>query len=194
MQTSYKSWDFFIRFFHWSLVASILFCWWSARQEGWLEWHMYSGYFTVGLLIARIIWGFVGPRPARFSHFLYGPKHTLEYVKALLKGKEPHYISHNPLGGLATIALLLVIALQAGSGLFANDDIYLEGALAQYVSSATSTEFTEFHKAWFDALLGLVGLHILAVFFHQIFRKESLLQGMIVGKKTMTSPADDLKK
>ena len=191
MPNTIKVWDISIRLFHWLLLAAIVFCWWSARQDDMLEWHMRSGYLVLGLLGYRLLWGVAGSRYARFSHFIYTPKRTFTYLISLIKGQEKHYLSHNPLGGLAVIALLLFCAIQAGTGLFANDDIFLEGPLAQYVSSATSSALTSFHKQWFDALLVLIGLHILAVLFHQFFRKEKLLQGMITGKKNVTEAADN---
>lgn len=190
MSNTIKVWDVSIRLFHWLLMAAIIFCWWSARQSDMLEWHMRSGYLVLGLLSYRVIWGLVGSRYARFSHFIYGPKRVFTYLASLIKGQEQRYLSHNPLGSLAVIALIVFVGIQAGTGLFANDDIFLEGPLAQYVSSATSSALTSFHKQWFDALLILTGLHVLAVLFHQIFRKEKLVQGMITGKKSIEDAAD----
>lgn len=190
MPNTIKVWDISIRLFHWLLLAAIVFCWWSARQDDMLEWHMRSGYLVLGLLGYRILWGFFGSRYARFSHFIYDPKRIFAYFKSLIKGQERHYLSHNPMGGLAVIALIVFVGIQAGTGLFANDDIFLEGPLAQYVSSATSSALTSFHKQWFNALLALIGLHVSAVLFHQIFRKEKLVQGMITGRKAVEDAAD----
>lgn len=181
---SVKVWDIFVRAFHWLLVAAIGFCWFSGKQGGnWMEWHMYSGYSIIVLIVLRIIWGFVGGRYARFSAFIYSPKTTFQYAVSLFKGQEKHYLSHNPLGAIGVFLLLGLCLAQAGTGLFATDDIMTDGPLMSWVSYDLSLQLTKLHKLIFNGLLGVIGLHIAAVLFHQFFRKERLLQGMITGKK-----------
>lgn len=177
-------WDIFVRLFHWLLVAAIGFCWFSGEQGGnWMEWHMYSGYAVLGLIGLRIVWGLVGSEHARFKAFLYSPKTTLQYSFDVLRGKEKRYLSHNPLGALGVFLLLLLCLAQAGTGLFATDDIMTDGPFMSWISYDLSLELTRWHKRIFDALLVVVAVHVLAVLYHQIFRKEKLLQGMISGKK-----------
>ena len=186
-----RVWDIFVRLFHWILVAVIGFAWWSGEQGGdWMEWHKRCGYTVLGLVIFRVLWGFAGSAYARFNHFLYSPKATLAYVAAMLKGREPLYLSHNPLGGWAVVVLLMWCTLQAGTGLFANDDIFTEGPLAHLVGYDLSIEITRWHKLLFDGLLILVAVHIAAVAYHQLLRKEPLLQGMLTGKKPASHRAN----
>ena len=188
-----RVWDIFVRLFHWLLVAVIGFAWWTGEQGGdWMEWHKRCGYAVLGLVIFRVMWGFAGSAFARFSHFLASPKTTFSYTMALLRGKEPVYLSHNPLGGWAVVVLLLCCALQAGSGLFANDDIMTEGPLAHLLDYDLTLEITRWHKLMFNGLLALVGVHIAAVIFHQRVRKERLLQGMISGLKAEDGAVDDV--
>ena len=175
-------WDIFIRIFHWGLVVSLVGAWVSVEQ-GWMDWHQTFGLSVLGLLIFRVIWGSVGPAYARFGHFLRSPGATMRYVKALLSGREPHYLSHNPLGALAVIGLLGLVGFQVISGLFATDDVLFEGPLFPMVSYDTSLLLTELHEISFNVLLGIVGLHVLAVLFHQFVKNESLLQGMVIGNK-----------
>lgn len=182
--TSVKVWDIFVRAFHWLLVAAIGFCWFSGKQGGnWMEWHMYSGYSIIVLIVLRIIWGFVGGRYARFSAFVFSPKTTFQYTISLFKGQEKHYLSHNPLGAIGVLLLLVLCLLQATTGLFATDDIMTDGPLMSYISYDLSLQLTRWHKLIFNGLLVVIAMHIAAVLFHQIFRKERLLQGMITGKK-----------
>jgi len=184
-------WDIFVRIFHWLLVAAIAFAWWSGEQGGeWMEWHMRAGYLVLGLVIFRLLWGFAGSFHARFSSFVRSPPETLRYTRSLLQRREPHYAGHNPLGGWAVLLLLLFCVLQAGSGLFANDDIMTEGPLASLVGYDLSIEITRWHKLLFNALLALVGLHLAGVIFHQIFRREKLVQAMFSGRKALTQAVD----
>ncbi len=177
-------WDIFVRLFHWSLATSILFAWWSGEQGGnWMEWHMYAGYSVLGLVLFRLMWGFAGSHYARFSEFVRSPAQTLKYGLQLSKRQEPHYIGHNPLGGWMVLLLLLLSAAQAGTGLFANDEIFTEGPLVHLVSYDLSVELTRWHKLIFDGLLIAIGLHLLGVFVHQVFKGEKLVQAMLHGRK-----------
>ena len=184
-------WDIFVRLFHWSLVVAIGLAWWTGEQGGeWMEWHQRCGYAVLGLVIFRLLWGFAGPVYARFSHFVYGVRTTLGYGRAVVQRQDPPYLSHNPLGGWAVLALLLLCALQAGTGLFANDDIFTEGPLLHLVGYDWSTEITRWHKALFNVLLAMIGLHLSAVLFHQLGRREPLLQGMFTGRKPAAGAVD----
>ncbi|MBV0934116.1 cytochrome b/b6 domain-containing protein [Marinobacterium weihaiense] len=177
-------WDIFVRLFHWSLAASILFAWWSGEQGGnWMEWHMYAGYSVLGLVLFRLMWGFAGSHYARFAEFVRSPVHTLRYGLKLARHEEPHYTGHNPLGGWMVLALLLLSAAQAGTGLFANDEIFTEGPLVHLVSYDLSVEITRWHKLIFDGLLIAIGLHLLGVLVHQVFKREKLIQAMLHGRK-----------
>lgn len=177
-------WDIFIRLFHWGLAGTVIFAWWSAEQGGnWMEAHMIAGYAVLALITFRLIWGFIGSPYARFSDFIKSPAQTLSYSKAFLRRQEPHYTGHNPLGGWMVISLIVLCTLQAGSGLFASDDIFTEGPLASLVSSDVSSAITGFHKAGFNILMIAVFLHLAGVIYHQGIKREPLIQGMIHGRK-----------
>lgn len=185
-----KVWDPFVRFFHWLLVAAVSFCWWSAGRGmdyelgvNWNQWHERSAYLVIGLIVLRIIWGFVGSPYARFKNFLFSPVYTFKYLVALLQRKETTHLGHNPLGALGVFLLLLLCLAQAGTGLFATDDIMFDGPLHYLVSSDLSSQLTRMHKWLFDILLGVIAVHIAGVLYHQLFRKEKLIQAMFTGKK-----------
>ena len=127
---SVKIWDLPTRLFHWSLVAGILFMWFSAEiSDSLMDWHMRVGEFLIALILFRIIWGVIGSDSARFSSLLRSPIATLRYAQTLPSRKPSWHAGHNPLGGWMVIALLLLVLLQASSGLFITDDILLEGPL-----------------------------------------------------------------
>lgn len=181
---SHPVWDILVRLFHWTLAASILFAWWCGEQGGnWMDWHMRAGYLVLALVLFRLIWGFIGTPYARFREFVLPPYKTLAYTRTLLKGKERHYIGHNPLGGWMVVVLLLLCLAQAGTGLFATDDIFTEGPLSSLVDSDIASWLTGIHKLNFNLLLGAVALHLAGVIFHQGVKREPLVQAMIHGRK-----------
>jgi cytochrome b len=187
---SHPVWDIFIRLFHWTLAASILFAWWSGEEGGnWMDWHMQAGYLVLALMLFRLIWGFIGTPHARFRDFVRPPRETLNYARALLAGREAGYLGHNPLGGWMVVVLLVLCLVQAGTGLFATDDIFTEGPLTGLVSSDMASALTRIHKLNFNLLLAAVALHLAGVIYHQRFKREPLVQGMIHGRKPVTDAA-----
>lgn len=183
-------WDISIRLFHWSLVVGIGFMWFSGEEGGnIMSWHIYIGYCMLGLILYRLIWGVIGSPYARFSSFLKGPSSTLIYLKGFIKGKKHDYTGHNPLGGWMVILLLLLVLIQAFSGLFSSDDIFTEGPLYSFVSSKTADFLTSIHHLNFNILLATIALHIGAVAYHEIIKKEPLVKSMLTGKKFMHQPS-----
>ena len=184
-----KVWDAPVRLFHWLLVLLFAFMFVSGNLKGdWMEWHMRSGYAILALVLFRILWGFAGSTYARFSSFLAGPSSGIAYAGKLLARAPAPSAGHNPLGGWMVLALLLALLFQVGTGLFANDDILIEGPLAPLVSKAVSNQLTTWHYWNTNVLLALVAVHVLAVLYHAIFMKENLIGAMFTGLKRM--PAD----
>jgi cytochrome b len=182
-------WDVFVRCFHWSLVLLFAFSATTGKiGGGWIDWHVKSGYAILTLVIFRIVWGFVGGEYARYRSFLSGPIRGLTFAASLLKKGQAHathVIGHNPVGGWMVIALLLLLALQAGLGLISNDEIATSGPLARYVSDETSVSAMGWHRRIGTLLLILVGVHIAAVLFHVLVKKEGLIRAMFSGNKTL---------
>jgi cytochrome b len=176
-------WDLPLRIFHWLLAACVGGSW-LTHELGtmWFPWHMRVGCLTLVLLAFRLAWGFVGPLHARFASFLRGPRATLAYLRA--RGSEGQgSAGHNPLGGLAVVAMLALLLLQAVTGLFANDDIFNSGPLFGYVTKAQSDALTSLHKQNFDWLLLLIGLHLAAIGYYQFVKRIDLLRPMLTGRK-----------
>lgn len=177
-------WDISVRIFHWALVLSMGFLWYSGEEGGNIMlWHMYIGYTLLGLVIYRLCWGVYGSYYARFNTFLASPKTIFHYLKALKSGQPTHYLSHNPLGGWMALLLMILVAVQASTGLFSSDDILTEGPLYSWVSSATASTLTGIHKLNFNLLLLCAGLHIGAVLIHRL-KGENLVKPMLTGQKS----------
>ena len=156
MQTV-RVWDIPVRLFHWLLVSAILGLFITAKLGGnWMEWHQKLGFFVLGLILFRVVWGLVGNHHARFVNFVRGPATVIQYAKGLLKPSSSPAIGHNPLGACSVLALLAVMAFQVATGLFSNDDILLEGPYASTVSKALSDQLTSLHKLNSDLILFLI--------------------------------------
>ncbi|WP_028469869.1 cytochrome b/b6 domain-containing protein [Neptunomonas japonica] len=185
-----KVWDISIRIFHWSLVAGIGFLWFSGEEGGnIMTWHVYIGCAMLGLIVYRIFWGIIGSPYARFSEFFKRPSHTFTYLKNILKGEKTDYLGHNPLGGWMVIILMILIFTQAFSGLFSSDDIFTEGPFYSLISSKTSELFTSIHHLNFNVLLAAIALHIGAVAYHVLIKKEALIKSMLTGEKQSPRPS-----
>jgi cytochrome b len=184
--------DLPVRVFHWVLAALVCFSWWSGTQGGdplLMNYHLWSGYSILTLLLFRIAWGFVGSTHARFSDFLYGPRAIIEFIKTLPRRDAARFAGYNPLGGLSVLLIFVCIALQIGTGLFANDDIVTEGPLYKWVSKGTSDLLTTLHSYNFYVILALVSLHIAAVLFHLVYKSENLFAPIFTGNKLLSQDA-----
>lgn len=186
-----KIWDGFIRLYHWLQVALLGTCWWTA-EIGEMIWHQWSAMTLLALWGTRLVWGVLGSQTARFASFVRGPTATIKFAKELLKGKNTHEVGHDPLGAWMIVALLLILGIQLATGLFATDEIFVEGPLAQTVSADVSTLLTQWHHLNFNILLFLAAVHIIAVLLMQR-RGLNLIKPMITGKDhTKKAPTTSL--
>lgn len=175
-------WDWPVRVCHWLLVVAVVGLVITGKIGGnWMEWHARLGFFVLGLVVFRMLWGMVGSQTARFAYFVHGPRAVLAYLR---DGTSPT-AGHTPLGALSVLAMLLVIAIQAVSGLFANDDILLEGPYAALVGKETSDWISRIHDYNSTVLLVLIGLHLAAIAYYWIRKRNNLLPAMITGRKVM---------
>ena len=177
-------WDIPTRLFHWILVGLVIFSFISGKiGVTAMRYHEWSGFAILVLVVFRIVWGFIGGRQSRFSDFLKGPAAVIRYASSLLRKDSKPHIGHNPLGGWSIIAMLISLLIQVGTGLFANDDILTEGPLYALVSKQTSDWLTGVHHLNQKVLLTLVLIHIAAVIFYLIAKRENLIKPMITGSK-----------
>jgi cytochrome b len=178
-------WDLPLRAFHWLLAMAILGAWATHRMgTSAFTWHRWFGYASLVLLGFRVVWGFIGPRYARFTEFLRGPSAVWRYTHGWLSPRSVSHVGHNPLGGWMVIVLLILVAADGITGLFANDEIFNTGPLYGYVSNTTSDELSAWHRVLADALWYAIGLHLLAILAHLLLRGENLVAPMITGRKS----------
>ena len=176
-------WDLPLRLFHWLLVASMVASYITAKFIDDRQWHFYVGYWTLGLLIFRILWGFLGPRHARFTNFVRSPSAIWLYFKGLLqKGSSPS-IGHNPVGGLMVLVMLVLMTIQAVTGLFTTDAVIWAGPYNPAVSESTASLLSTVHYWNFNFILAAVGLHVAAIVFYAFYKNQNLVVPMLHGHK-----------
>ena len=165
-----KVWDPFVRIFHWSLVSLVAFA--MLTGEEWTGAHIVVGYAILGIIAARVIWGFIGTKHARFSDFVRGPSTIMAYLSDLLRFKTPRFLGHNPLGGLMIVGLLLALT---GTG--------ITGYLLSGQARGANEWLEEVHGALAYGTLLLAALHILGVVYASVTEGENLVRAMITGRK-----------
>lgn len=181
-------WDLPTRIFHWLLVGLLVGSVVTVQLHA-MELHALFGYAILTLVIWRILWGLLGSENARFAHFVKGPGEVLGHIGHILRRSPDRETSHNPLGGWAVIALLLLVAAQATTGLFANDDVLFRGPLFPFVGKAMSDRLTSWHYTIKDVLLVMVGLHIAAALFYRFVLRHRLVEAMVTGRKALPREA-----
>ena len=173
----YRVWDLPTRVFHWALALCVAGSFVTVKIGGnAMVWHGRIGLAVLGLLVFRIVWGFIGSTYARFAQFVRGPA----TIKAYLRG-EWNGAGHNPLGALSVLAMLGTLALLAATGLFANDDIAFEGPLYVLVGKEFSDRVAGIHRLIEPLMILLVLTHLGAIFYYVRVRKETLIAPMVTG-------------
>ncbi len=190
MSSKVRVWDLPTRIFHWALVACVIGLITTSQIGGdAMAWHFRLGYTVLSLLLFRLVWGLVGGRWSRFVSFIYSPATTLRYLRG--QGRPEHSAGHNPLGAFSVLAMLVFLLAQVASGLVSDDEIATAGPLAKFVSSATVSLASTYHKDIGKLiLLGLVTLHVAAILFYLWKKKENLVRPMILGDKEMAVPVE----
>ena len=206
-QNEIRVWDLLVRLFHWSLVAAFTIAWLTGDEESRL--HELAGYAVIGLVLIRIVWGFVGTRYARFGDFVYHPSVVLSYARDLTLGKSKRYLGHNPLGGVMVLALLVSLlaagltglaleGAEQGTGPFASlstgATMTMPSVIARAVADNDDKErnngknendeiWEELHEFFANLTLLLVVLHIVGVIIGSLLHRENLVRAMITGRK-----------
>jgi len=173
-----RLWDLPTRLFHWGFAVAVLGAIVTDLLEN-ITWHSYFGYTALVLVVFRIIWGFVGPHHARFSSFVP----SVSSLKTFFKDKTVSPLGHNPLGALSVIAMLLIVLVQATSGLFTDDEISFQGPLSKFLSEDMVKIMNEIHETNHVLVYGIVALHLIAIFYYQRIKKNNLIGPMVYGDK-----------
>ncbi|MBI5462185.1 MAG: cytochrome b/b6 domain-containing protein [Gammaproteobacteria bacterium] len=181
-----KVWDPLVRVFHWTLVIGFFTAYFTEGEEDTLFLHTWAGYTVAGLVLVRLLWGFIGTRHARFSDFVFRPAVVKEYLVGVLKLKPQRYLGHNPAGGLMIVLLLISLVFTAffGMSLYAVDEN--AGPLASWFGGLGETWediFEELHEFFANFTLFLVIVHVAGVIVESLLHRENLVRAMFTGRK-----------
>lgn len=178
-------WDLPTRIFHWTLSITLLGLWYTSETDNDLiDMHLLLGYFMLGLIIFRLLWGIVGTTHAKFINFFPSFKGLIGYLR-----NQDKTAGHNPLGALMVCLFLLLLLMQAVSGLFISDDVFTNGPYFGVLSNDLESIMETIHHNVFDIILVAVFVHIVAVAFYGLVKKHNLVKPMLTGKK----PTKDVK-
>ncbi len=179
--TEVTVWDPFVRVFHWTLVAGFAVAY--LTEDDLLSVHVWAGYVVGILVAARVVWGFIGSRHARFSDFIYTPSTAFSYVRELLRFRGTRYLGHSPGGGYMVLLLLIFVSATVVTGLVVYGGDQQAGPLAGMFTEATGKAMEEWHEVIANITLALVLVHISAVVLASFAHRENLVRAMVTGKK-----------
>lgn len=169
------------RLFHLLFASSFALAWATGDSEHWRALHVTLGYTMVGLLGFRLVYGFVGPRPARWSSLaarLSGARAWWSQAKAgLLRGGVPWRQGQNLVMAAVVAALPLLLVPLAGSG------------YATYAEWGGDW-LEEVHEALANAMLALVLVHLGLLALLGVLRRHNVAAPMLTGR--VAGPGPDL--
>lgn len=179
-----KVWDPLTRIFHWSLAAAFIIAY--VTEEDLLAPHVWAGYVVLGLILFRLLWGFIGPRHARFSDFVFPPATALRYLMDTLRLRARRYLGHNPAGGMMIVLLLISLAVTTISGLLIYGVEEHAGPFAALLAGSGERwedTFESLHEFFADFTLFLVFVHVAGVVVESLLHQENLVKAMVTGYK-----------
>jgi cytochrome b len=162
-------WDAPVRLLHALMVLSVAGAW-LTEAEGWRALHISFGLTLAGAMVLRLLWGFIGTPPARFTSFVRGPAAVAAHLRELLAGRAAPHAGHNPAGGWAVLALLAAGLAAAASG---------------WLAWQGGEVWEEVHEALANGLLLLVGVHVAAVLLMSRLARDRLAPAMLTGRKAV---------
>ncbi len=183
-----RLWDPLTRLLHWALAVAVVTAWGLGEfGPAIMTLHFWAGYAVLAILALRLVWGIVGPRPARFASFAYGPRAVWAYLRGSFFRRAPsRWPGHNPMGAWAVFAMFALLLAQAIAGLLSDPDDYINvGPLAHLVSEETAFAANAWHATLSRWILALVLLHLAAIAYYRLWKREDLASAMIHGRKTV---------
>lgn len=237
----YRVWDKTQRLFHWVnflavlTLASIGVVTLAAdalgipKDPGMIlvkKTHVYVGYLFALNLAWRLVWAFLGGRFARWRALLPGGRgfgrRLAEFVRGFVRRDAPFYLGHNPLARIVLSLLVLLLVVQAATGLIlAGTDVYmppLGGVMKEWVAADTHdpelvrpyasdtvnpdayakmrafrSPIVRIHEYNFFLLIALIAIHIVAAIVAEFREGGTVISAMFTGRKVHEREPVDLE-
>lgn len=179
-----RVWDAPTRLFHWSIVILIAVSYFSMKFD-YVQVHYLSGYTMMTLLLFRLCWGLFGSETSRFRQFMRSPLDGFRHLASFTEREPDREVGHNAAGGWMVLVMLLVLAVQVGSGLFAGDPVEGGGPFVDQIARAPQKLLSTIHAINFNIILGVMALHVVAILAYAAVKRHDLVRPMITGKKRL---------
>ena len=235
----YRTWDLPTRWFHWINFACVLgleaigtailydeeLGVTDAGKVFLKSTHVWFGYIFALNLLWRIIWAFIGSPYSRWSAILpFQSGYVMDcksYIHGMIHGNPQPYLGHNPIARLMVSLLLILLVMQAATGLvLAGTDIYYP-PLGHWITAwiaapgvdpstivpydktgidpaawdamrSFRSPFVAVHYWTFFALLAAVAIHIVGVVVTELREGGGIVSAMFTGVKVFDKkPIDD---
>jgi cytochrome b len=183
-------WDPLVRIFHWSLLATVTVAYLS--EPDWFDLHIWAGFIVTGLILFRLLWGFVGTEHARFKDFVFGPGAVFKDLKNFLSGHPARYIGHSPAGGAMVLVLLGALTAVALSGLelYAVEEhsgpfVSFQSSIVSAIGNQAESKYywRDVHGLIVNCTLLLAIVHVVCVLVCSVLLRENMPLAMITGRK-----------
>ena len=187
-----RVWDLPIRLWHWLFAGCVLFSLYTglAGDFSLMEWHQRSGYAIIALLLFRLGWGVWGGLYVRFRHYVTTPRAIVAHFAPRWGGAPSASApprAHTAPGIALVVLLFLAVLVQAITGLFATDDIFINGPLRKYVDAEIAGAMNWMHHRAFRLVIVLVATHLVAHVVYGAMRSPTPLS-MVTGRKAVDLP------
>jgi cytochrome b len=177
-------WDVPTRLFHW-LTAALIAVAYITYLSGWMNWHAVAGDAALTLIVFRLLWGFFGSQTARFSRFVAAPRAAVAHLRQIFRREPDRQVGHNAAGGWMVLLLLVLVLGEALTGIYVQNDVANQGPLTEITPARIANAITASHRIFWDALIGAVLLHTLAIIVYAAAKGQDLLRPMITGRKRL---------
>lgn len=184
-QAPLKVWDLLVRIFHWSLVTAFITAY--LTEDDFLTQHTWAGYAVLGLVLFRVVYGFIGTRYARFSSFVTSPRVIWQYLRDTVAFRARHYPGHNPAGGAMIMLMLITLVLTCLSGIAAYGAVESAGPLGNQLGMAGEfweDVLKETHEVLANFMVLLIVTHVFGVIASSLLHRENLIKAMLTGYKS----------
>ncbi|MDP1821684.1 MAG: DUF1924 domain-containing protein [Archangium sp.] len=176
-----KVWDLAVRLSHLLFGVLVLGAFLTSEEDDFIPIHTRLGLVLLGVVLFRVVWGFVGTKHARFADFVRSPKEVLEALRGMMRGQPGHFVGHNPVGAVMVVTLLATLVTVTVTGIIVSQGPEWSGPLLMSKSVAHSVK--EVHEAAAWALPVLIFFHVAGVLLSSFLEKQNLVAGMVTGFK-----------